>query len=171
MKASRIIASAGDFAANPRLAKGRTRVTPMVSFQTAPADYREGSDWFDVPNEGWTQGNMTGVKAAWEALADARSDPLDAAERLALSMRAACKLLAQHSGEAPSRCGAAVSFIEAISRAVCDQAAAGDFEPMLTTMLRQAEDSLSLELQQVKTQNNGFIRAMAAPAVAEQRRA
>lgn len=117
----------------------RIRLYPGVSFMTHGPGYSD-ANLFDVPEEEYFEGSLTGIKAAWELLHAASMGSFDeggAAAVLRNAMEEATHVLGRTGkSQEPSRRGAAVGFLEAMAGALAHAVKAWDFRPTLTRDIR-----------------------------------
>lgn len=142
----------------------RVRIYPNVSCIT-----RDSADWshqtdvrlFDVPDEEFADGVLTGVKVAWEVIQEVASA---ADHEIASSvLKAAVAVANAPTFVGPSRKGAAVGFLDSVSRVLQDAARAWDFRPTLIEEMRAHEDFCETPLREMKQANAAFIASMCEP--------
>ncbi|MCR6480581.1 hypothetical protein NU688_30815 [Variovorax sp. ZS18.2.2] len=148
----------------------RTRLYPGVSFMTHGSGFTD-ANLFDVPDEDYFDGSLTGIKAAWELLHAASNGDFDegvatAVLRNALE-EAAHVLDSTSKSQVPSRRGAAVGFLDAMAGALADAVKAWNFRPTLTRDIRGYEQCAAGLVDDMKTANAAFIESMSGKSVAK----
>lgn len=143
-------------------ATSRVRIYPNVSCIT-----RDATDWshktdvrlFDVPEEEYSDGVLTGMKVAWEVLQEVASA---ADHEIANSVLKAAVAVANAptTSAGPSRKGAAVGFLDSVSRVLRDAALAWDFRPTLAREIQAHEEFCETPLREMKQSNAAFIAEM-----------
>ncbi|RUR65875.1 hypothetical protein EJP67_02250 [Variovorax guangxiensis] len=150
----------------------RTRLYAGVSFMTHATDFAD-ANLFDVPDEEYFEGSLTGIKAAWELLhaaskGDFDEDGATAVVRNALQ-EAADVLANTNKGREPNRCGAAVGFLDAMAGVLADAVKSWNFRPTLTRDIRGYEQCAASLVDDMKTANAAFIESMGGKPTAKRK--
>jgi hypothetical protein len=150
----------------------RTRLYPGVSFMTHGPGLSD-ANLFDVPDEDYFDGSLTGIKAAWELLHAASNGDFDeggatAVLRNALE-EAAHVLVRTGKSQERSRRGAADGFLEAMAGALAHAVKAWDFRPTLTRDIRRYEECAASEIDNMKASNAAFIESMGIKPAAKRK--
>lgn len=150
----------------------RIRLYPGVSFMTHGPGYSD-ANLFDVPEEEYFEGSLTGIKAAWELLHAASMGSFDeggAAAVLRNAMEEATHVLGRTGkSQEPSRRGAAVGFLDAMAGALAHAVKAWDFRPTLTRDIRGYEECAASEIDKMKASNAAFIESMGVKPAAKRK--
>jgi len=150
----------------------RSRLYPSVSFMTHGPGYSD-ANLFDVPEEEYFEGSLTGIKAAWELLHAASMGSFDeggAAAVLRNAMEEASHVLVRTGkSQERSRRGAAVGFLQAMAGALADAVKAWDFRPTLTRDIRGYEECAASEIDNMKASNAAFIEGMGVKPAAKRK--
>jgi len=144
-------------------ATSRVRIYPNVSCIT-----RDSADWshqtnvrlFDVPEEEYSDGVLTGVKVAWEVI---RESATTADHEITRSVVQAAVAAMSAPGSGPSRKGAAVGFLDSLCMVLRDATMAWDFRPTLIKEIQAHEEFCETPLREMKHSNAAFIAAMSEP--------
>ncbi|MGJ7529191.1 hypothetical protein [Variovorax sp. GB1P17] len=150
----------------------RTRLHPGVSFMTHGPGFTD-ANLFDVPDEEYFEGSLTGIKAAWELLHAASKGDFDADGATAVlrnALQEAADVLASTKKNLdPSRRGAAVGFLDAMAGALSAAVKSWDFRPTLTRDIRGYEQCAASLVDDMKTSNAAFIESMGGKPVAKRK--
>ena len=120
------------------------------------------TNYFDVPSENFTDGNLTGVKVAFEVMAAARNGDFDSFQSV---HDAALKVLSDskdNANFAKDGAGAAVSYLETMSRILELAAKSLDLTELMAQSLGDHEDMLQDSLNDTKADNAAFLGRMKA---------
>lgn len=150
----------------------RSLLYPGVSFMTHGPGFSD-ANLFDVPDEEYFEGSLTGIKAAWELLHAASKGDFDeggAAGVLRTAMQeAADVLVGTDQSLEPSRRGAAVGFLDAMAGALADAVKAWDFRPTLTRGIREYEECAADLVNETRTSNRAFMKSMGSKPAAKRK--
>ena len=119
-------------------------------------------NYFDVPSENYTDGNLTGVKVAFEVMAAARNGDFDSFQTV---QDAASKVLTASKDNvnfAKDGAGAAVGYLETMSRILELAAKSLDLTELIAQSLGDHEAMLQDELNDTKADNAAFLGRMKA---------
>ena len=119
-------------------------------------------NYFDVPSENFTDGNLTGVKVAFEVMAAARNGDFDSFQTV---QDAASKVLTASKDNvnfAKDGAGAAVGYLETMSRILELAAKSLDLTELMAQSLGDHEAMLQDELNDTKVDNVAFLERMKA---------
>ena len=120
------------------------------------------TNYFDVPGESFTDGGLTGVKVAFEVMAAARNGDFDSFQSV---QDAAFKVLMaskDNSNFAKDGVGAAVSYLETMSRILELAATSLDLTELMAQSLGDHEAMLQDSLNDTKADNAAFLGRMKA---------
>ncbi|MNL19725.1 hypothetical protein D3C87_1409420 [compost metagenome] len=145
----------------------RTRLYPTVSCVTHAHRFSDVAA-FDVPNEEYFAGTMTGIKVAWELLQAAEQkafDDVEPGEAIRHVVEDAVRALDAPHDSSPGtldKRGAAVGFLDA----VCDVLAAAvqhwSFRSVLENQLQDCHGYYADQAKQIQAENEAFIASMDA---------
>ena len=120
------------------------------------------TNYVDVPGENFTDGNLTGVKVAFEVMAAARNGDFDSFQSV---HAAASKVLIdskENANFAKDGAGAAVSYLETMSRILELAAKSPDLTELMAQSLGDHEAMLQDNLNDTKADNAAFLDRMMA---------
>ena len=119
-------------------------------------------NYFDVPSESFTDGGLTGIKVAFEVMAAARNGDFDSFQSV---HDAAFKVLRESENNdnfAQDGAGAAVSYLETMSRILTLAAKSLDLTELIAQSLGDHEAMLQDRLNDTKADNAAFLGRMKA---------
>ena len=119
-------------------------------------------NYFDVPSESFTDGNLTGVKVAFEVMAAARNGDFDSFQSV---QNAASKVLMaskDNTNFAQDGAGAAVSYLETMSQILELAVKTLDLDELMARSLGNHEAMLQDNLNDMKADNAAFLDRMKA---------
>ena len=117
-------------------------------------------NYFDVPSENFTDGNLTGIKLAFEVMAAARNGDFDSFQSV---HDAASKVLRESENNdnfAQDGAGAAVCYLETMSRILKLAAKSLDLTELMAQSLGDHEAMLQDNLNDTKADNAAFLDRM-----------
>ena len=139
-----------------------------ITFLKVPGNHGlRSTNYFDVPDESFTDGNLTGVKAAYEVMAAARTGEFDAFQFV---YEAAIKVLSDSDHSAckeKSGAGAAIGFMWTMTEILEMAAQKLDLSELMASSFKAHEDMLQDELSDVKTKNAAFMSSLKEAEVGE----
>ena len=131
-----------------------------VTFLRSHDGTMSNANWFDVPNESYTDGNLTGVKAAYEVMASARNGDFDGFQ----SVHEAAHKVLSASEKSPygtrDGAGAAVGYLGTMAEILELAAQKLDLSELMASSLGAHEDMLQTSLSDVKADNAAFVARM-----------
>ena len=119
-------------------------------------------NYFDVPSENFTDGNLTGIKVAFEVMAAACNGDFDSFQSV---QNAASKVLMASKDNpnfAKDGAGAADGYLETMSRILKLAAKSLDLTELMAQSLGDHEDMLQDDLNDTKADNAAFLDRMMA---------
>ena len=122
-------------------------------------------NYFDVPSENYTDGNLTGIKVAFEVMAAARNGDFDSFQSV---HDAASKVLRESENNdnfAHDGAGAAVCYLETMSQVLMLAAKSLDLTELMTQSLGDHEAMLQDSLNDTKADNAAFVDRMKAAKI------
>ena len=133
---------------------------------TLETPYYSGSshtNYFDVPDEDYADGNLTGIKAAFEIMtAAACNDDFDCFQSV---LEAAFKVLRESEDNHNFKkdgAGAAVGFLSTMSEILELAAVKLDLSVLMAQSLDEHEAMLQNSLDEIKADNEAFVKRMKA---------
>ena len=138
-------------------------VSCITVLETADYSGRLPTNFFDVPDEDFTDGNLTGTRAAFEIMtAAACNDDFDCFRSV---LEAAFKVLRQSEDNHDFKkdgAGAAVGFLSTMSEILELAAVKLDLSVLMVVSLDGHEAMLQNSLDEIKADNTAFIKRMTA---------
>ena len=120
------------------------------------------TNYFDVPSENFTDGNLTGVKVAFEVMAAARNGDFDSFQSVHDAAFKVLMVSKDNPNFAKDGAGAAVSYLETMSRILELAAKTLDLTELMAQSLGDHEDMLQDSLDDTKADNAAFLDRMKA---------
>ena len=126
-----------------------------------------GTNYFDVPDESFIEGNLTGIKIAYEVMAAAHNGDFDSFESV---HKAAFKVLRDSQGNsetASDGAGAAVAYLQTMSEILELAAQKLDLSNLMQDSFFSHEAMLQDTLDDVKAENIAFMVRLKEAEVGE----
>ena len=120
------------------------------------------TNYFDVPSENYTDGNLTGVKVAFEIMAAARNGNFDSFQSVHDAASKVLMASKDNPNFAKDGAGAAVSYLETMSRILELAAKSLDLTELMVQSLGDHEAMLQDNLNDTKADNAAFLDRMMA---------
>ena len=120
------------------------------------------TNYFDVPSENYTDGNLTGVKVAFEIMAAARNGNFDSFQSVHDAASKVLMASKDNPNFAKDGAGAAVSYLETMSRILELAAKSLDLTELMVQSLGDHEAMLQDNLNDTKADNAAFLDRMKA---------
>lgn len=142
----------------------RRRLYPTISCITVSADASEydfkTASYFDVPDEDYVSGNLTGTKIVLELINAAVQD--ECFDWLTAVVTDATKEMERGDAdpEAPSKHGAAVGFLGTLQDVFIMAASSLDFKPIFKTTFNYHERELEERLSALRVSNAQMISSL-----------
>ena len=134
-----------------------------VTYVQNPDPYGEMHiNYFDVPSENYTDGNLTGIKLAFEVMAAARNGDFDSFQSVHAAASKVLRESENNDSFAQDGAGAAVSYLETISQVLMLAAKSLDLTELMVQSLDDHEDMLQDGLNDTKVENAAFLERMRA---------
>ena len=138
-------------------------VSCITVLETADYSGRSHTNYFDVPDEDFTDGSLTGTKAAFEIMtAAACNDDFDCFQSV---LEAAFKVLRQSEDNHDFKkdgAGAAVGLLSTMSEILELAAVKLDLSVLMAQSLDGHEAMLQNSLDEIKADNEAFVKRMKA---------
>ena len=135
-------------------------VSCVTILETANSSGSKCANYFDVPDENFTDGGLTGVKAAFEVMASARNGNFDLFQTV---YEAASKVLSNSENNphfAKDGAGAANSYLFVMSQILELAAKNLDLSELMAQSLDGHEAMLQNNLDEIKADNEAFVKRM-----------
>lgn len=137
-------------------------VSCVTILETANSSGSRCANYFDVPPENFTDGSLTGVKAAFEVMAAARNGDFDSFQTV---HEAASKVLSDSEDNphfAKDGAGAANSYLFVMSQILELAAKNLDLSELMAKSLGGHEAMLQENLDEIKADNAAFVKRIQA---------
>ena len=138
-------------------------VSCITTLETPDHSGRLPANYFDVPDEDYADGNLTGIKAAFEIMtAAACNDDFDCFQSV---LKAAFKVLRESEDNHNFKkdgAGAAVGFLSTMSEILELAAVKLDLSVLMAQSLDGHEAMLQNSLDEIKADNEAFVKRMKA---------
>lgn len=132
-----------------------------VTFVRDPESFgMSGTNYFDVPHESFTEGNLTGIKIAYEIMAAARKGNFDAFESV---HKAAFRVIRESKGNsetASDGAGAAVAYLQTMTEILELAAQKLDLSNLMQDSFFNHEAMMQDTVDVRKAENLAFIASM-----------
>ena len=125
------------------------------------------TNYFDVPSENFTDGNLTGIKVAFEVMAAARNGDFDSFQSVHAAASKVLRESENNDSFAQDGAGAAVSYLETMSRILELAAKSLDLTELMAQSLGDHEVMLQDDLNDTKADNAAFLERMKAAKQAQ----
>jgi len=119
-------------------------------------------DYFDVPREIDTEGNLTGIRLAWEVL-QVESSGRNPGILQSVLQGAFAAFAAPYNEANQGRVGAAIGFIETICAIASDAVASHDMRSTVAARLDSHERDMLADLREAQSEISHFKAAMRPP--------
>ena len=124
-------------------------------------------NYFDVPSENYTDGNLTGIKLAFEVMAAARNGDFDSFQSVHDAASKVLRKSENNDNFAQDGAGAAVCYLETMSHILELAAKTIDFTELIAKSLGDHEAMLQDSLNDTKADNAAFLERMKAAKLAQ----